>query len=714
MPSVRKDFVFRLRSRIFRVPGFVILSLLVVLAPYYLSGQFAGLTEIDGPDESNLVTQALPIRKNDELDGLQQLLPKEVLEALEDADKNTIFLDTEGRVFPKEPDSLASDQVFTQVAETIINEKTNTTGDLIILGESVSVTTHGDSKGEVNGTDSDIGVTIDSKDSSQVSELLRVNTSDPAWRARKELRLQRQEERLKLLTSGSGSGSEEVALGVDAQQTSQATQARLLPPAGVSQLQQKYSIWRKEESPEGGNDQIVRLIRDQLIMARAYLSLAQQDGDSKMARELKVRLKDNTKSLAEATEDSELPSGALERMRVMGQLLVKAREQHYDCTSMVKKLRAMVQSAEDQARTLKKQSAYLSQLAAKTIPRGINCLSLRLTNEYFRLPPEKKSFTGTNELVDKSLYHYALFSDNVLAAAVVVNSTVVNALDSSKHVFHIVTDRLNYAAMKMWFLLNPPQRATLEVNSIDDFKWLNSSYCPVLRQLETASMKEYYFKAAKLGSDTDGHFLKYRNPKYLSMLNHLRFYLPDIYPQLEKILFVDDDIVVQKDLTPLWEVNMNGNVNGAVLTCGQSFHRYDKYLNFSHPLIASNFDPQACGWAYGMNVFDLKAWRQFDMTGIYHYWQNQNEDRQLWKLGTLPPGLITFYNVTQPLKKTWHALGLGYNPGLDTDELDGAAVVHYNGNMKPWLDIAIAKFKPYWTKYVKYDHPFLQQCNINE
>ena len=48
----------------------------------------------------------------------------------------------------------------------------------------------------------------------------------------------------------------------------------------------------------------------------------------------------------------------------------------------------------------------------------------------------------------------------------------------------------------------------------------------------------------------------------------------------------------------------------------------------------------------------------------------QNEDRTLWKLGTLPPGLITFYNLTHPLNKSWHVLGLGYNPNLDMDELN--------------------------------------------
>lgn len=81
-------------------------------------------------------------------------------------------------------------------------------------------------------------------------------------------------------------------------------------------------------------------------------------------------------------------------------------------------------------------------------------------------------------------------------------------------------------------------------------------------------------------------------------------------------------MVVQKDLTPLWSIDMNGMVNGAVETCKESFHRFDTYLNFSNPKISQNFDPQACGWAFGMNMFDLKEWTKRNITGIYHYWQD--------------------------------------------------------------------------------------------
>ncbi|KAM1027911.1 hypothetical protein ACFX2I_040620 [Malus domestica] len=558
-------------------------------------------------------------------------------------------------------------------------------------------------------TDSQINLTA--VDARQETPRVKVDDSsddhaqplDPAKLARRQLREKRREKRANELIQWDDESV--VRLETAAIERSKSVDSAVLG---------KYSIWRKENENEN-SDSTVRLIRDQIIMARVYLSIAKMKNKLDLFQQLQTRLKESQRAVGEATADADLSQSAPEKIKAMGQVLSKAREQLYDCNLVTGKLRAMLQTADEQVRSLKKQSTFLSQLAAKTIPNGIHCLSMRLTIDYYLLPLEKRKFPRSENLENPNLYHYALFSDNVLAASVVVNSTVINAKDPSKHVFHLVTDKLNFGAMNMWFLLNAPGKATIHVENVDEFKWLNSSYCPVLRQLESAAMKNYYFKADHTTTLSSGASnLKYRNPKYLSMLNHLRFYLPQVYPKLDKILFLDDDIVVQKDLTGLWAVDLHGKVNGAVETCGESFHRFDKYLNFSNPHIARNFDPNACGWAYGMNMFDLKEWKKKDITGIYHKWQNMNEDRTLWKLGTLPPGLITFYGLTHPLQKSWHVLGLGYNPSLDRVEIDNAAVVHYNGNMKPWLELAMTKYRGYWTKYIKFDHPYLRSCKLSE
>ena len=99
-----------------------------------------------------------------------------------------------------------------------------------------------------------------------------------------------------------------------------------------------------------------------------------------------------------------------------------------------------------------------------------------------------------------------------------------------------------------------------------------------------------------------------------------------LFPSLNKIVFLDDDIVIQTDLSPLWDIDMNGKVNGAVETCGDKFvmsKKFKSYLNFSHPLISSNFNPDECAWAYGMNVFDLEAWKKTNISLTYHYWLEQ-------------------------------------------------------------------------------------------
>ncbi|KAG5247464.1 galacturonosyltransferase [Salix suchowensis] len=394
-------------------------------------------------------------------------------------------------------------------------------------------------------------------------------------------------------------------------------------------------------------------------------------------------------------------------------LMIVESKESYDNQIKIQKLKDTIFAVNELLIKAKKNGAFASLISAKSVPKSLHCLAMRLVEERVAHPEKYKEEGHREEFDDPSLYHYAIFSDNVIAVSVVIRSVVKNAEEPWKHVFHVVTDRMNVAAMKVWFRMRPVEGGTyVEIKAVEEYRFLNSSYVPVLKQLENANMQKFYFENQAEKATKDANNMKFRNPKYLSMLNHLRFYLPEMYPKLHKILFLDDDVVVQKDLTGLWKVDLDGKVNGAVETCFGSFHRYAQYLNFSHPLIKERFNPKACAWAFGMNIFDLDAWRREKCTEQYHYWQNLNEERTLWKLGSLPPGLITFYSTTKSLDKSWHVLGLGYNPSISMDEINNAAVIHYNGNMKPWLDIAMNQYKNLWSKYVDNDMEFVQTCNF--
>ncbi|KAH0706994.1 hypothetical protein KY289_012070 [Solanum tuberosum] len=448
-----------------------------------------------------------------------------------------------------------------------------------------------------------------------------------------------------------------------------------------------------QSHPRRPLDEKVKEMKDKVIRAKAYLSFAPPDSNSHFVKEIKLRIKELERAMGDVTKDSGLSRRATQKMKAMDGALLKASRIYPDCSAMVNTLRAMTYNAEEQLRSQRDQTSFLVQLAARTTPKGLHCLSMRLTTEYFALQPEEREFPNQHKLQDPDLYHFAVFSDNVLACSVVVNTTVSTAKDPEKIVFHIVTDSLNLPAMSMWFLMNPPGKATIQIQSIDGFEWLSIKY------------------------NDDQQKQKGLDPRYSSALNHLRFYLPDIFPSVNKIVFLDHDVVVRKDLTRLWHINSKGKVNGAVETCVEgepSFRRMDMFINFTDPSVATGFDANTCTWAYGMNVFDLQEWRKRNLTALYHKYLELGSKRPLLKAGSLPLGWMTFYKHTHALDRTWHLLGLGYDSGVTRAQIEQAAVIHYDGVMKPWLDIGVQKYKSYWNKHVSYEHPYLQQCNLHE
>jgi alpha-1,4-galacturonosyltransferase len=58
-----------------------------------------------------------------------------------------------------------------------------------------------------------------------------------------------------------------------------------------------------------------------------------------------------------------------------------------------------------------------------------------------------------------------------------------------------------------------------------------------------------------------------------------------VFLALWRVVLLEDDVVVQKDLVTLWQSDLDGKVNGAVDMCFRGFRRYRKYLNFTKPVV---------------------------------------------------------------------------------------------------------------------------------
>ncbi|KAL9227929.1 hypothetical protein vseg_003563 [Gypsophila vaccaria] len=386
-----------------------------------------------------------------------------------------------------------------------------------------------------------------------------------------------------------------------------------------------YCLWRRENK-EVMIDSMVKKMKDRLFVARAYFpSIAKLPAHEKLSRDMKQNIQDFERILSETTTDADLPSHIGEKLQKMEAVIARAKSIPVDCNNVDKKFRQLLDLTEDEANFHTKQSSFLYQLAVQTMPKSLHCLSMRLTVEYFNNASLDLDASSSEKFADPELYHYVVFSSNILASSVLINSTVANAKGSKNLVFHVLTDRENYYSMKLWFLKNT-------------------------------------FK----------------------------------------------DSSVQQDLSALWKINMGRKVNGAVETCALRLGHLSNYLG------RNSFNSSSCAWMSGLNVINLARWRELKLSGTFQKLVHEFEmEGTQFEAAASRASLLTFQDLVYTLDDSWVLSGLGHDYGLGFQALRNAAALHYNGNMKPWLELGIPKYKSLWVKFLNREDQYLSECNVS-
>ncbi|KAG9133603.1 hypothetical protein Leryth_023094 [Lithospermum erythrorhizon] len=450
-------------------------------------------------------------------------------------------------------------------------------------------------------------------------------------------------------------------------------------------------------------DSMVKKMKDLLFVARAYYpSIAKMPSLDKLTQEMKLNIQDFERVLSETSTDKDLPSQMEKKLSKMEAVIQKAKSHHVDCNNVDKKFRQLVDLTEDEANFHMKQSAFLYQLSVQTMPKSLHCLSMRLTVEHFG----STSLGLTESLnshrhVNPELQHYVMFSKNVLASTVAINSTVMHGQETKNQVFHILTDRENFFAMKLWFFRNKFKEAVVQVLNVEELE-LKGPGVEALSHLSLPA--EYRISINKINKPSG----VLSTTEYVSVFSHLHYLLPVIFPTLKKIVILEDDVVVQRDLSILWSLNMDGKVNGAVQECNVKLSQLMKYLGDEGP------KEDSCVWMSGLNVVDLERWRELDLSKTYQrLLQKMHAKEGLSETATLGASLLTFQGQIFALDNNLVVSGLGYNYGLDLETIEKAAVLHFNGNMKPWLDLGIREYCRLWSRYLNQDNQLLRDCNVN-
>ena len=175
--------------------------------------------------------------------------------------------------------------------------------------------------------------------------------------------------------------------------------------------------------------------------------------------------------------------------------------------------------------------------------------------------------------------------------------------DTENVVFHILTDAQNFYAMKHWFARNSYRESAVDVINYEQIIFENF---PEFGTQLLYLPEEFRVFISSLERPTEKSRME-----YLSVFSHSHFFVPEIFKDLRKVIILDDDVVVQRDLSFLWNLDMGDKVNGAVRFCGLKLGQLRNLLG------RTMYDPQSCAWMSGVNVIDLDKWREHNVTENY-------------------------------------------------------------------------------------------------
>lgn len=93
--------------------------------------------------------------------------------------------------------------------------------------------------------------------------------------------------------------------------------------------------------------------------------------------------------------------------------------------------------------------------------------------------------------------------------------------------------------------------------------------------------------------------------------------------------------------------------------------------------------------------------------------QSLNSGFTLWHPGALPPALLAFEGYVQEIDSSWHMAGLGHRlPNVSRHMLESAAVIHFSGPAKPWLEIGAPEVRSLWYNHLNVSNEYLSKCGI--
>lgn len=158
--------------------------------------------------------------------------------------------------------------------------------------------------------------------------------------------------------------------------------------------------------------------------------------------------------------------------------------------------------------------------------------------------------------------------------------------------------------------------------------------------------------------------------------------LPDVLPpDLERVIFLDADLLVLDDISGLWTRDLSGRALAAVVDPSIPWCRSPRGVKGWRD---RGIQRTAAYFNAGVLVVDLESWRRRDMTGrALEYIREVGDGGDFLHQEALN---AVAWDDWLPLEARWNVpatAGRWFDP-TTADALAEPAIVHFAGRMKPW------------------------------
>ena len=171
---------------------------------------------------------------------------------------------------------------------------------------------------------------------------------------------------------------------------------------------------------------------------------------------------------------------------------------------------------------------------------------------------------------------------------------------------------------------------------------------------------------------------------YYTVAIYFRIFIPNMFPQFDKAIYLDADMVVLDDIAKLYSIELGdmllGGVPDSIIACRKEFRDYAE--------LGCGIYPYTKYFNSGMMLMNLEGMRRFDLEGKFEYLFNK------YRFDTVCPDQ-DYLNVI--CKDRVLYVDGGWDKMAIDDNYDGKPmIVHYNNFAKPWQQDGICYSDYFW------------------